>query len=210
MVVSIANNVSTRARGVATQNRILEKAVHIASIEGLESMSLATLAKATSMSKSGLFAHFRSKEALQIAIIDEAERIFQDVVVRPAEATPAGVARLTRLAEGYIEYCSGGPFQGGCFFAAAAHEFDGRPGAVRDRVVQFFDAWHTTIRNTVAEAAKRGEIRSGVDVESFIFELTAVGLAANHTTQIGGGAERAANLARESLTALLEKTTAAN
>jgi AcrR family transcriptional regulator len=210
MVVSIANNVSTRARGVATQNRILEKAVHIASIEGLESMSLATLAKATSMSKSGLFAHFRSKEALQIAIIDEAERIFHDVVVRPAEATPAGVERLTRLAEAYVDYCSGGPFQGGCFFAAAAHEFDGRPGAVRDRLVQYYDNWHTTIRNTINESAKRGELRSGVDAEAFIFELAAIGLASNHMTQLGGGAEKASHLARESLNALMEKTTAAN
>src|SRR5438309_10556020 len=125
MVVSLANHhMGLRARGVATQNRILEKAVHIASIEGLSSMSLATLAKATSMSKSGLFAHFRSKEALQIAIIDEAERIFHDVVVRPAEAMPAGVERLKRLSEAYVDYCASGPFQGGCFFAAAAHEFD--------------------------------------------------------------------------------------
>src|SRR3954469_24591630 len=121
MVASIANSSFVgRARGAATQTRILEKAVHIASIEGLESMSLATLAKATSMSKSGLFAHFRSKEALQIAIIDEAERIFHDVVVRPAEGTPSGVERLQKLSSLYVDYCAQGPFQGGCFFAAAA------------------------------------------------------------------------------------------
>src|SRR6184192_3035805 len=107
MVVSIANSssVSTRARGVATQNRILEKAVHIASIEGLSSMSLATLAKATAMSKSGLFAHFRSKEALQIAIIDEAERIFTELVVRPAQQS-MGSDRVDALVHGYVEYCA--------------------------------------------------------------------------------------------------------
>src|SRR3954470_7616839 len=110
MVASFTNHghtsfASTRARGAATQTRILERAVHIASVEGLESMSLATLAKATSMSKSGVFAHFRSKEALQIAIIDEAERIFTDVVVRPALAAPVGMERVQRLVEAYVEYC---------------------------------------------------------------------------------------------------------
>src|SRR3954470_13876600 len=106
MVASFTNHghtsfASTRARGAATQTRILERAVHIASVEGLSSMSLATLAKATSMSKSGLFAHFRSKEALQIAIIDAAERIFFDSVVRPAAAMPAGFERLEKLVDGY-------------------------------------------------------------------------------------------------------------
>src|SRR3982751_2287031 len=106
MVASIANSSFVgRARGAATQTRILEKAVHIASIEGLESMSLATLAKATSMSKSGLFAHFRSKEALQGSIVDEAERIFSDAVIRPAMAEPPGLERLNRLVDGYVEYC---------------------------------------------------------------------------------------------------------
>ena len=205
MVVSIASSVSVRARGAATQNRILEKAVHIASIEGLSSMSLATLAKATSMSKSGLFAHFRSKEALQIAIIDEAERIFFETVVRPAQAAPAGRHRLDVLVDGYIDYCSRGPFEGGCFFAAAAHEFDGRPGPVRDRVIAYYDNWNSQVRSAATEAAQRGHIRDGLDVETFIFELQGIGLSANFTAQIGGGAERARLQGKEAVAALMER-----
>jgi AcrR family transcriptional regulator len=210
MVVSIANNtLSTRARGAATQNRILEKAVHIASVEGLESMSLATLAKATSMSKSGLFAHFRSKEALQIAIIDEAERIFTDVVVRPALAAPVGLERVQRLVEGYVEYCAGGPFQGGCFFAAAAHEFDGRPGPVRDRVIAFYDNWNRQTRTTLQEAAQRGDLREGVDVDGFLFELNGIGLAANFASQLQNGSERAREDGVAAARALVERSSVA-
>src|SRR3954470_14139634 len=179
MVASFTNHghtsfASTRARGAATQTRILERAVHIASIEGLESMSLSTLAKATSMSKSGLFAHFRSKEALQVAIIDEAERMFSEAVIRPAMAKPAGIERLTRLVQAHVEYCAAGPFQGGCFFAAAAHEFDGRPGAVRTRVAAFFERWEQNVRTIVEDATVRGEIGRGVDPSSFAFELQAI------------------------------------
>ncbi|HEY4221758.1 MAG TPA: TetR/AcrR family transcriptional regulator [Myxococcota bacterium] len=208
MVVSIASTVSVRARGAATQNRILEKAVHIASVEGLSAMSLATLAKATSMSKSGLFAHFRSKEALQIAIIDEAERIFFDGVVRPAQQANAGIERLMHLVEGYVEYSSRGPFEGGCFFAAAAHEFDGRPGPVRDRVIQYFDNWTSQVRTAAQEAAQRGHLKEGLDVESFLFELQGIGLSANVTAQLGGGAERARVQGHDAVKALMERVSA--
>jgi len=210
MVASIANSSFVgRARGAATQTRILEKAVHIASIEGLESMSLATLAKATSMSKSGLFAHFRSKEALQIAIIDEAERLFFDAVVRPAQAAPAGMERLTRLVEGYVHVCAGGLFSGGCFFSAAAHEFDGRPGPVRDRVVAYFDRWHAEVRKAAQEAMQRGELRDGLDLESFIFECQGIGMSSNVTSTLGGGGDRAREHGMEAIRALLERCSTA-
>ena len=202
------SHVSVRARGAATQNRILEKAVHIASVEGLCSMSLATLAKATSMSKSGLFAHFRSKEALQIAIIDEAERIFTDAVVRPAQAAPAGLERVELLASAYIDYCARGPFEGGCFFAAAVHEFDGRPGLVRDRVVQFFDTWNNQVRTACQEAAQRGAMKNTVDVEAIIFELAGIGFASNVTAQVLGGQESARQQGREALKGLMERCAA--
>jgi AcrR family transcriptional regulator len=194
-----------RARGAATQTRILEKAVHIASIEGLSSMSLATLAKATSMSKSGLFAHFRSKEALQIAIIDEAERIFTDLVIRPAQTVPAGLERVEKLVYGYVESCAHSPFQGGCFFSAAAHEFDGRPGPVRDRIIAFFDGWSSQLKVAAQEAQQKGHLRDGVDIETFVFELIGIGMSANCTAQLGGGAERARMQAKEAAKSLIER-----
>jgi AcrR family transcriptional regulator len=204
-MVSTAN-ASVRARGAATQNRILERAVHIASVEGLASMSLATLAKATSMSKSGLFAHFRSKEALQIAVIDEAERIFFDAVVRPAQAAPAGVERLQMLLGLYMDYCARGPFEGGCFFAAAAHEFDGRPGAVRDRVAAFFENWNLQLKAAAQEAIQKGHLKQSVDLDAFIFEVSALGLGANFAAQLqAGGADRARRQGHDAIRAMLER-----
>lgn len=205
-MVSTANpaHASVRARGAATQNRILEKAVNIASVEGLSAMSLATLAKATSMSKSGLFAHFRSKEALQIAVIDEAERIFNEVVVRPAEHV-SGIGRLAALLDRYVTYCARGPFEGGCFFAAAAHEFDGRPGPVRERVAAFFDSWSKQIKLAAQEAVQRSELRADVDLDALVFEVHGLGLAANFAAQLRGGSERAREQSAEAVAALLRR-----
>ena len=184
---------AARSRGAETQHRILERAVQIASVEGLDAMSLATLAEATHMSKSGLFAHFRSKEALQIAIIDEADRMFRSVVT-DAAAGSTGLVRLAKLIDGYVEYMGGTLFQGGCFFAAAVHEFDGRPGAVRDRLAEFLDAWNGELRDAVEQAHKDGQIMQ-VDPEQVIFWATGIGLALNWNAQMGDR-EKALQVAR--------------
>jgi AcrR family transcriptional regulator len=192
-------NASVRARGAATQNRILEKAVHIASVEGLAAMSLATLAKATAMSKSGLFAHFRSKEALQIAIIDEAERIFMENVVAPSKSAAPGKQRFELLVNTYVDYCARGPFEGGCFFAAAAHEFDGRPGPVRDRVAQFFTTWNAHLKAAIVEAYP------STDADLLVFEVNGVGLGVNFTAQLGLGADHARRMGKEAVRHLLAR-----
>jgi len=173
-----------RPRGSETQTRILERAVQIASVEGLDAMSLATLAEATHMSKSGLFAHFRSKEALQIAIVDEAERMFRSVVVEPASQLQ-GFARLESMITGYVEYAGGGLFQGGCFFAAAVHEFDGRPGAVRDRLSAFLASWNRDLKAAVQDAFDRKEIIANVDLDGVVFWATGVALSLNWNAQMG-------------------------
>lgn len=170
-------------------------------------MSLATLAKATSMSKSGLFAHFRSKEALQIAIIDEAERIFRQLVIEPAR-DQSGIVRLGTLIRCYADYCANGPFDGGCFFSAAAHEFDGRPGQVRDRLVAFADAWCGELRSAARDAAQRGELAPGVDPAMVAFEVLALGLGGNFYSQLLVGRPAAAQLAREAANRMIARYTA--
>lgn len=162
-------------------------------------MSLATLAKATAMSKSGLFAHFRSKEALQIAIIDEAERIFMEHVVAPSKAGAPGKQRFELLVNTYVDYCARGPFEGGCFFAAAAHEFDGRPGPVRDRVAQFFTNWNAVLKGAIVEAYP------STDADLLAFEINGVGLSVNFTAQLGLGADHARRLGREAMRHLLAR-----
>jgi AcrR family transcriptional regulator len=190
-----------RPRGQQTQTRILERAVQIASVRGLESMSLATLAGAAQMSKSGLFAHFRSKEALQLAIVDEAERMFREAVVAPAQGT-TGLARLRRLAGAYVEHMGGTLFDGGSFFAAALHEFDGRPGAVRDRLHTQVTGWEHELRAAFDEARAAKELVASADVERFVFSLTGIGLSLNLQAQTGER-ERAMSTAHAALQDLL-------
>lgn len=173
-----------RPRGSDTQTRILERAVQIASVEGLDAMSLATLAEATHMSKSGLFAHFRSKEALQIAIVDQAERMFRTAVVEPADGLQ-GFARLQSLVTSYVEYAGSSLFQGGCFFAAAIHEFDGRPGAVRDRLTAFLANWNRDLKAAAQDAHDRKEIIANADLDGVVFWATGVALSLNWNAQMG-------------------------
>jgi AcrR family transcriptional regulator len=196
---------NVRARGVATQTRILERAVHIASVEGLSQMSLATLAKATSMSKSGLFAHFRSKEALQLAIIDEAERMFRSVVVTPAEQQPAGLGRLYDLGMRYTDYSAGDTFEGGCFFAAAAHEFDSKPGPIRDRILTFLDGWYTTVKTTAQAALDRGHAHGPIDLDQLTFDFTGIGLSTNWSAHLYTDHKATVAKARRSMDGLVRR-----
>ncbi len=198
-------NAPGRPRGAATQTRILQTAVQIASVEGLEAMSLATLAKATSMSKSGLFAHFRSKEALQLAIIDEAERMFMDAVTKPMRSEPEGLARVSSMVHGYVDYMASRTFEGGCFFTAAAHEFDGRPGAVRDRVAAFFGKLQALFRSTLVAARRVGDLRDDADIELVVFELAAIGMGSNLQTQLLNDRMRARDRAQRLARVLVER-----
>jgi AcrR family transcriptional regulator len=191
----------SRPRGQQTQTRILERAVQIASVRGLESMSLSALAEAAQMSKSGLFAHFRSKEALQLAIVDEAERMFREAVVVPAQAL-RGVARVRGLATNYVEHMGGALFEGGSFFAAAQHEFDGRPGLVRDRLHAQQRVWEHELRRSFEEARAQKELGASVDVDRFLFALSGIGLVLNLRAQ-AGDRERALGHARSALVDLL-------
>src|SRR5213082_686093 len=128
-----------RLRGMRTRQSILVHAARVGSAEGLEAVSLQRLAGDLGISKSGLFAHFGSKEELHLATVDEAARIFTDEVMRPGLASPAGVGRIWALCEAYLSYVERDVFPGGCFFEAALAEFDSRPGPVRERILQYRD-----------------------------------------------------------------------
>jgi len=123
-----------QAQGDRSRQAILEVAVHLASVEGLEGLTIRRLASETGMSKSGLFAHFGSKEDLQLATVEAARSIFIENVIRPTFEAEKGLPRLKRLCEIWFDYAQNHVFRGGCFFAAASAEFDSRPGRVRDRI----------------------------------------------------------------------------
>src|SRR3954468_7896575 len=123
-----------RSDGERSRNAILREAAKLATVEGISGLSIARLADAVGMSKSGLFAHFGSKEELQLATVEKAEGVFTGVVYAPAEAS-AGLARLRALVDGYLRYVQVETFPGGCFFASVLAEVDMHPGPVRERVV---------------------------------------------------------------------------
>ena len=175
-----------RAHGERTRQAILEAAVHIASEEGLEGLTIGRLAAELSMSKSGLFAHFGSKEELQLATVEAARAVFVREVVAPAFKAEKGLARLWRLCEVWLAYVRGEVFRGGCFFTAAAAEFDGRPGAVRDRVAEIMREWLATLRRSVSEAQAAGQLGPDADPAQLAFELNALEMGANWAYQLHG------------------------
>ena len=175
-----------KAQGERTRKAILETAVHIASAEGLEGLTIGRLAIELSMSKSGLFAHFGSKAELQVATVEAARDIFIREVIKPAFESTAGLLRLWKLCDIWLSHVQNGVFRGGCFFAAAAAEFDGRPGPVRDRVAEIMKEWLTTLRNTIVEAQKAGHLNKELDAIQLAFEFNSLELGANWAFQLYG------------------------
>src|SRR3989442_6683076 len=161
-----------RMRGMRTRQAILTHAARVGSAEGLEAVSLQRLADDLGISKSGLFAHFGSKEELHLATIEAAAQIFTDEVLRPALAAPRGIGRVWGLCGSWLSYVERGVFSGGCFFWAVAEEFDSRrPGPVRDSVLEKKNYWSYTLQRAVREAQEAGEIDAGVDPEQLAWEL---------------------------------------
>ena len=175
-----------RAQGERTRAAILESAVHIASAEGLEGLTIGRLAAELNLSKSGLFAHFGSKEELQLATVDAARSIFIRDVLIPAMEVPAGIVRLWKLCDTWLGHVEAEVFRGGCFFAAVAAEFDSRPGAVHDRIAAIMKEWLAALRQTIAEAQDAGHLSRGADPEQMAFEFNALELGANWSMQLHG------------------------
>jgi AcrR family transcriptional regulator len=179
-----------RERGRRTRESILATAVDIASVEGLEGLTIGRLASKLGMSKSGLFAHFGSKEELQLATIAAAREIFVAEVVEPARAAERGLPRLAALLEAKLDYLRRGVFRGGCFFDAARLEYDSRhPGPVRDAIFEEFAAWSQLVADLIRSAQRAGHVDPQADPEQLAFELDAIGSAANLRFQINRDAE---------------------
>lgn len=191
-----------KAQGDRTRRAILESAVHIASAEGLEGLTIGRLATELSMSKSGLFAHFGSKEELQVATVEAARAIFIQEVIKPAFDAPEGLPRLWKLCDIWLSHVQKGVFRGGCFFAAVAAEFDSRPGPVRDRIAEIMKEWLNALRNAIVEAQSVGHLDKEIDAIQLAFEFNSLELGANWAYQLYGDPkafERAREAIRERL-----------
>src|SRR4028118_2242288 len=145
-----------RADGVRSRRTILDASARLATVEGLEGLSIGRLTEHIGMSKSGLYAHFGSKEELQLATIETAAGIFRDDVVLPTETVEAPLARLEALCEAFLSHLERRVFPGGCFFASAAAEFDTHPGPVKEDVATFLRGWLETLEELAARAQREG------------------------------------------------------
>jgi AcrR family transcriptional regulator len=171
-------------KGERTRHAILEVAAALATEEGLEPLSIGRLAEATGMSKSGLFAHFGSKEELQLATVDHAAAMFRASVIEPARAAPKGLPRVWALCDQMIDYAERQVFPGGCFFAATSAEFNNRPGPVRDRIVEMVQIWLSYLAHAVEQAQERADLDPLVSAREVAFQLDAFAQAANLQYQL--------------------------
>lgn len=195
-------------RGDVTRRAVLQQAVDVASVEGLDGLSIGRLAKELGISKSGLFAHFGAKEELQLATIRAARAIFAKTVVLPAMETPPGLARVSALMESWLDYSRDRQFPGGCFFARATHEYAARPGPVRDALVAADEEWIGLIRQAIEESRELGEVRPDTDPVQLAFDLDAALESANLRSLLGGSQE-IYDQAQRSIRARLEAASAA-
>ena len=154
-------------------------------MEGLEGLTIGKLASSLKISKSGLFAHFGSKEDLQCAVVQEAGRIFIDRVIRPTFECH-GLARLRALCQNWLGYAEEKVFPGGCFFAAASLEFDDRPGRVRDMIAESIKRWLATLEQSVLDGQNAGEISKSIVPRDFVFEIQSLAMGANWASRLFG------------------------
>jgi AcrR family transcriptional regulator len=171
------------SKGDVTRAAILDEAVQVAARVGFAGLSIGGLADQVEMSKSGLFAHFRSKEQLQLQTMERARERFVDVVVRPALAVPRGETRVRAVFERWLTWARQA-MDAGCIFVAAAAELDDRPGPLRDALVANERDWLELLATVAGTAVAEGDFRADLDVAQFAFELHAVTLGYHHATRL--------------------------
>jgi AcrR family transcriptional regulator len=197
----MATTASGRVGGkaAATRATILARAVDIASVDGLGGLTIGRLAGELRMSKSGLFAHFGSKEELQLATIEAAAARFFEEVIAPAELEQEGAPRLHAYCERYLDYLQRKVFAGGCFWAAVAAEFDDRPGPVRDAVCAGVSGW-------MGELERQAALAGVEDASELAFEIYSLGLGANTCSRLLGD-ERSYDRARAAIERAIHRST---
>lgn len=172
------------SRGQETRKAVLDHAFTLASQVGLDGLTIGRLAEDLDLSKSGLFGHFQSKEALQVQVLQHAAERFVDAVLRPALKAPRGEARVRQLFERWIDWPRVVPQPGGCLFVAAATELDDKPGPARDMLVELQRDWMEVLANAVRTAIAVGDFHDGADPEQFAQDLYGIMLACHHASRL--------------------------
>ena len=192
------------SKGERTKTAILDHATGLASQVGLTGLTIGVLAEDLELSKSGLFAHFQSKEALQIDVLNHAARRFSDMVVRPALQEPRGAPRLRALFERWLNWENDIALPGGCIFVAATTELDDRPGLVRDRLVELQRDWIDTLRISFRKGIEAGLFHADADAEQFAQDMYGIMLALHFHRRLMRD-RNADTRARRAFDALLER-----
>jgi AcrR family transcriptional regulator len=194
--------VTTKGKGDTTRDRILDEAIAVASTDGITGLTLGRLADTVGMSKSGLFAHFRSKEELQLQVLDATVERFQTRVIRPALAAARGEPRIRAVFEAWMAWTDDPAMPGGCLFMQAAAELDDQPGAPRDRLVEAQRQWREFLAGAAQRAVDVGHFRADLDGELFAFQLHGILLVRHQSARLLGDARADAH-ARRAFEALL-------
>ena len=171
-------------KGAATREAILDQAYGIACSAGLEGLSIGPLAAAVGMSKSGVFAHFGSREDLQLAVLDMASQRFVDYVMLPALKQPRGLARLRAIANNWFAWAR--HTEGGCVLLGAVSEYDDRPGALRNSVVEQQKRWYQVLGQAIRLAIDTGELGADTDSAQLAFEIYGLALIVHHDSGLFG------------------------
>jgi AcrR family transcriptional regulator len=177
------NSLTATSKGAATREAIIDRAYEIARFSGVEGLSIGPLAGAVGMSKSGVFAHFGSREDLQLAVIESAATRFGEAVFMPALSQPRGLPRLRALMHNWFEWVRGN--SGGCVLLGSVTEYDDRPGPLRDQVLRNEQRWRDLLQRAIQLAIECGHLRAG-DTDQYAFELYAFPLAVHHEAGLFG------------------------
>jgi len=167
-----------------TRAEILACGVRLASVEGLEGLTIGRLAAEMGMSKSGVLGHFGAKEELQLAVVDAAADIFTREVAERVRGMQPGIRRLKAMCEAWVAYLERRVFPGGCFFTAAASEFDDRPGRVRDTIAGLTSVWDRDLYRQIRTATAEGDLPADTDADQLVFEVSGVMLGLNNALQL--------------------------
>jgi AcrR family transcriptional regulator len=177
---------SAATKGERTRAAILDVALRLVSKAGLDGLTIGTLADATGMSKSGLFAHFGSREELLLAVLAHGQARFGEVVFQPAMAKPRGLPRLRAMFLNWLDWTESAELPGGCPMIGGAAEFDDRPGPVREMLAGGQRTWSETLKRAARQAIDEGQLASGTDAEQIAFEMFGIALVVHHHRRLLG------------------------
>jgi AcrR family transcriptional regulator len=199
---------SEPTKGERTKAAILDEALRIVSKAGLDGLTIGTLAEATGMSKSGLFAHFGSREELLLAVLAHGQAEFGEVVFQPAMARPRGLPRLRAMFVNWLNWTESAELPGGCPMIGGASEFDDKPGPVRDMLAGGQRTWIETLKRAVRQAVEEGQLAEETDPEQIAFEIFGIALVVHHHRRLLGY-KKARERALVALDSLLKRYSAA-